>query len=203
MLQVKQIVNHIYTSNTWVLFDDCYDYCWLVDIGDYEKVADALPQGIEVKGVFLTHAHFDHIYGMNDLLKSFPSYKLFTSDYGKAAIYDDKKNFSRYHESPITYDGTDVVTLKDGDEVEIFPDVIMKVFSTPGHCPSCLTYLIDKWIFTGDSYIPGVKVVTKLPRGNRMQAKQSVDEILKLAENKIICPGHGEVKNGIVRQRLQ
>jgi hypothetical protein len=43
MLQVKQIVNNIFTSNTWMLFDDSYDYCWLVDIGDYEKVADTLP----------------------------------------------------------------------------------------------------------------------------------------------------------------
>lgn len=69
MLQVKQIVNSIFTSNTYVLFDDDYDYCWLVDIGDFNKVADVLPPGVEIRGVFLTHSHFDHIYGLNVSLR--------------------------------------------------------------------------------------------------------------------------------------
>lgn len=51
MLEVRLNVNDIFTSNTWMLFDDCYDYCWLIDIGDYEKVADALPLGMEVTWV--------------------------------------------------------------------------------------------------------------------------------------------------------
>ena len=73
MLQVTQIVNSVFTSNTYLVFDDEYDYCWLVDIGDYDKVADVLPIGMEVRGVFLTHSHFDHIYGANALYRAFPN----------------------------------------------------------------------------------------------------------------------------------
>ena len=43
MLQVEQIVNQIFTSNTYLVFDDAYDYCWLIDIGDFNKVTDAIP----------------------------------------------------------------------------------------------------------------------------------------------------------------
>lgn len=193
MLQVKQIVNEIFTSNTYILFDDEYDYCWLVDIGDYKKVADALPPNIEIRGVFLTHGHFDHIYGANALHRAFPQCMVYTSAYGQEELYNDKKNFSLYHETSFIYEGKDVLIKGEYDGVELYPNVTMNVFATPGHCPSCLTYCVDKWIFTGDSYIPELKVVTKLRNGNRELAKQSEERILELAKGKTICPGHGEM----------
>ncbi|MBR6438141.1 MAG: MBL fold metallo-hydrolase [Bacteroidales bacterium] len=193
MLQVKQIVNNIFTSNTYLLFDDDYDYCWLIDIGDFEKVANAIPSGVEVRGVFLTHTHFDHTYGINVLHKAYPNCCVYTAEYGKVALYDEKKNFSRYHEAPFVYEGTDVAVLQDNEKVEIYPGLFITAIATPGHCPSCLTYVLNDWIFTGDSYIPNVKVVTKLPNGDRKQAKQSRDIILQMALGKNICPGHGEI----------
>ena len=69
----------------------------------------------------------------------------------------------------------------------------MTAYETPGHCPSCLTYVLDNWIFTGDAYIPGVKVVTKLPHGDKILAKQSAERILNMAKSKNMCPGHGEI----------
>lgn len=193
MLQVKRIINDIFTSNTYIVWDDEYDYCWLVDIGDFQKVTDALPPNTEIRGVFLTHGHFDHIYGANALYKAFPQCRVFTSDYGLEALYSDKKNFSLYHESSFVYKGEDVSILKEGDTVGIYPEKNLVVYATPGHCQSCLTYMVDNWLFTGDSYIPGVKVVTVLPKSDRELAKQSKDRILQLAEGKTICPGHGDM----------
>lgn len=193
MLQVIQVVNQIFTSNTYLVFDVAYDYCWLIDIGDFNKVADAIPSGVEVRGVFLTHTHFDHTYGINALHKAYPNCRVYTAEYGIVALYDEKKNFSKYHEAPFVYDGTDVKVLQDNDKIELYPDLFITAIATPGHCPSCLTYVLNDWIFTGDSYIPNVKVVTKLPNGDRLQAKQSIDKILQMAQGKVICPGHGEI----------
>lgn len=191
MLQVKQIVNRIYTSNSYLVFDDDYHYCWLIDIGDYEMVADVIPNGKELRGVFLTHTHFDHLYGINALHSDFPQCRVYTSEYGKQALYDDKKNFSKYHQSSLVYDGTDVVVLNDGDNIEIYPGIFLTTYETPGHCPSCLTYVLNNWVFTGDSFIFGVKVVTKLPKGDRFLAKESLERIMILSCGKMICPGHG------------
>ena len=194
MLQVKQIVNSIFTSNTYLLTDDGYDYCWLVDIGDYQKVADALPEGMKVKGLLLTHSHFDHIYGINELCKNFPQCVVYASKFDCEALMDDKKNLSRYHEHPIIFEGKHLTVVGEGVEIALFEDIKINVAETPGHEPGCLTFYTDQFVFTGDAYIPGVKVVTKLPGGNRTEAAESVKKILSFAEGKTICPGHGEMK---------
>lgn len=201
MVRVERIVNKIFESNTYVISNDGLKDVWLVDVGDTEKVLSILPLHSIVKGVLLTHTHFDHIYGLNTLHSACRDCFVYTSSYGKVALYDEKKNFSKYHESPFVYEGTNVTILKDGDNIELFSGVFITAYETPGHCPSCLTYVLDNWIFTGDAYIPEVKVVTKLPGGDRAIAKQSLERIIGLAEGKIVCAGHGEFESNIKKRQ--
>ena len=191
MIQIKRIINSIFESNTFLISCDGSSDIWLVDVGDTEKVLDILPPGANIKGVLLTHTHFDHIYGINTLYRAYPDCCVYTSAYGKVALYDVKKNFSKYHEAPLIYKGKDVKVLNDGETIELFAGVSITAYETPGHCPSCLTYILGNWVFTGDAYIPDVKVVTKLPGGDMLLAEQSTKKILELSEGKIIYAGHG------------
>ena len=60
------------------------------------------------------------------------------------------------------------------DEVMLFENTTLKAIATPGHNPSCLCFEVGEYLFTGDSYIPGTKVVTNLPGGNKELAKESI-----------------------------
>lgn len=190
MIKVHQIINSIFESNTFILTYE--NQCWVIDIGDTDKISKYISDKYELKGVLLTHSHFDHIYGINDFYKKFPDCKIYTSEYGETALKDAKKNLSFYHEQAIEYLEDNVQILKEGDKIELFHNICIEVLETPGHCPSCLTYYTDNYIFTGDSYIPNLKVVTNLPKGNKIQAQESLERIKELAKNRIICPGHGE-----------
>lgn len=172
--------------------DDSKD-CFIIDIGDTDKIIDKLPKGYKIKAVFLTHSHYDHIYGINNLCERFPSCIVYTSEYGNIALRDCRKNLSLFNECPMTFIGANVFILKDGDKIVLFDNILINVVTTPGHCPSSLTYIIDNYIFTGDSYIPGIKVVTNLPKGDKNQAEESLIKIKTLLNGKIICPGHGEI----------
>jgi glyoxylase-like metal-dependent hydrolase (beta-lactamase superfamily II) len=185
---IHNTVNTYFCSCTYVLTVD--DFSWLVDCGDVEPIL-SLIKGKNLIGVLLTHAHFDHIYGLNELLKLFPNTLVYTNECGTETLLDARKNMSLYHETPFVLERPDNIRIvNDGDEIELSYGLKAIVKATPGHHPSCLTYIIGDAIFTGDSYIPGTKVVTILPKGNKAQAQQSVEIILALRQGKIIYPGH-------------
>lgn len=144
-----------------------------------------------VEGVFLTHAHFDHIYGIDALVERFPQCKVYVCEYAKQALASEKLNMSKYHGTPINFSSNNVVIVKDGEEMCLYEgEPPMAFYETPGHNPGCLTMVMGDVIFTGDAYIPGVGVNTKLPHADKELAKVSLERILKLAAGKVILSGH-------------
>lgn len=192
MLQIKEIVNSIFTSKTYMLYKEGCEKVWLVDIGDIEPVVEFLDEkGLTVEGVFLTHAHFDHFYGLPELVRRCPQCKVYVTEYAKEGLASDKLNMSRYHETPVTYEGDNVIVVHEGEELTLFEDEPqMQFYETPGHNPGCLTMVLGDMIFTGDAYIPGVGTNTQLPHANKELARQSMERILELAEGKTILSGH-------------
>lgn len=193
-IQIGHIVNSVYSSRTYYLyFSGCPDV-WLVDCGDVEVLVRELESltgaSFSIKGVLLTHAHYDHIYGLPRLKELFPEMLVYTNDIGRKMLGSDKLNMSKYHEDPIIVESEHVALCEDGSRIELFDGIEAIVHYTPGHNPSCLTYEVGDFLFTGDSYIPGIKVVTNLPGGNKELAAQSLEKILELAKGKVLCPGH-------------
>ena len=194
MLQVTHIVNSVFTSRTYIITYGDSKKCWIVDCGDVEplieKISDLIGNTFKICGMLLTHAHYDHIYGLPRLAELFPELRIYTNDMGRKALANERINMSRYHEDPINFESDNVMVLGDGDMIELYDGVKAVAHYTPGHNPSCLTFEVGKYLFTGDAYIPGVAVVTNLPGGDKVLAVQSVERIKMLAEGKILCPGH-------------
>ena len=192
-MHIARIVNSVFTSNTFVLTDGGSQDCWLVDVGDIEPILQEVGNR-RVKGVFLTHTHYDHIYGINHLVKRFPDCIVYTSQYGKEGLFSNKLNFSRYHDDPMVFEGKHIRVLEEGEEIFLFPSIILKALHTPGHDWSCMSYYTDDLIFTGDSYIPNIKVITSLPKSNKMEAQASLEHILELCKTRDVYPGHNEIQ---------
>ena len=194
MIRVEHIVNSVYTSRTYILSECESREFWIVDCGDVSPIVDIISSLggnlFNIKGVLLTHVHYDHIYGLPRLRELYPEVRVYTNEAGRVSLGSEKQNYSKYHNDPIVYESGNIELCKDGDEIELFDGMTAKVHETPGHSDSCLTYEIGDYLFTGDAYIPGVKVVTTLKGGDKKLAARSVERILKLAEGKIICPGH-------------
>ena len=144
-----------------------------------------------VKAILLTHAHFDHIYGLNKTIELNPEAIVFTNKEGREMLLDSKLNLSSYHESSFIFNYPEnIIIVKDNDIMDFGEALKVEIYETPGHNPSCLSFIIGDYIFTGDSYIPGCKTVTNLPNGDKILAEKSIEKILNLAHNKIIMPGH-------------
>ena len=192
MFQIKDITNSIYNSKTYILTKEGEDKAWLVDIGDIEPVVSYLnDKGLYLDGVFLTHAHFDHIYGILDLLEHYPSCNVYVTEYAKEGLSSEKLNMSKYHETPISYQGDNVIVVHEGDEMALFRgEPQLHFYETPGHNPGCLTMVIGNAVFTGDAYIPGIGANTRIYHADKELAIESLDRILELAKGKKVYSGH-------------
>lgn len=184
---IRQIVNTVFRSCSYVI---SHEGCsWLVDCGDLDQILP-LVDG-DLQGVLLTHAHFDHIYGLNSLMILYPGLSVYTNQVGLDTLLNDKLNFSRYYGEPIIFNEPDCVKLvEDREWVELFDGIRAQAVFTPGHSPCCVTWMIDDALFTGDSFIPGVKTVTNIPHSNKDLAAESEALISELAEHRTIYSGH-------------
>ena len=197
-MKVIQIPVEIYTSNIYKI--SLGDNVWFVDMGNAKPAIQALSVNEKVKGVLITHAHYDHIYGINEFCQAFPECLVFSSEYAKDGLFSDKLNLSFYREDPVIYEGDKVEIIKDKDEINLDSNHVIKCLYTPGHNLGSMCFKIGDYLFTGDSFIPGIPVVTKLQSGDKMQNELSLQLIESLIDaDTIVCPGHGPTfKNGTV-----
>ena len=192
MIILKRISNDIFNSNTFILTSKTTPNAWLIDCGDYWRVKEWLDNNRKrLCGVFLTHCHFDHIYGLNVAHEEYPSLILYAHKDALYGIQDSKINKSLYTDTPFIVDSIASIPVRHGDEIELPNIGCVKIFETPGHSPDSCSFQIGNYLFTGDALIPNIKVVTKIKGGNKFVAQQSVDFILShFDRGTIVQPGH-------------
>ena len=103
----------------------------MVDPGAYPtKLKNAVKeQGLKLKAVLLTHAHFDHIMGIEDFLKAF-DVPVYVGREEQPLLADDRLNASSMYGYHCAYTGAKA--LEDGQTVECAGTEI-HVIHTPGH----------------------------------------------------------------------
>jgi hydroxyacylglutathione hydrolase len=195
-MQVKKLTNSILSSNSYVIFKEDEKHAWLVDPGDSHQIFDWIVKHNKiVKGILLTHYHIDHIYGVNDICDRFPELKIFASEQSLVGLYSEKLNGSYYMEMPYEVNFKEIQVVDSNSEIELFNSgTKAQVIYTPGHNNDCISFKIDKYLFTGDALIPGVKVHTKSKNANKLIAYETISRIMEdFPDDTIICPGHKDI----------
>lgn len=197
MLEVVRFVNSRFTSNTYIIAHPEHENVWVVDPGDTDAVFEWMKAHSKkvITGILLTHAHFDHLYGVNEIVNKFHNCVLYiANEYGKEALSNPKKNGSRYtEEGPIVVDEKAIIRYYN-ETMLLWDGVEMKTFNTPGHSDDSQCFIVDGMLFTGDTLIKDVRTVTKLKGGSVEKLEESMSVIEQLKGNGLkVMPGHGEV----------
>ncbi len=194
-MKVIRFINSIFTSNSYILYLETDKRVWVVDPGDSRPILQWLEKNnIELSGILITHAHFDHIYGINDLCEVYPHVFIYASNYAKEGMFCAKLNSSYYTETPFVAKSMNIKIVEEPDQIFLSENIYANVISTPGHNNDCLSYEINQYLFTGDALIPGIKVFTKSKFGNKLHAKKSIERIFNNYNSEtLICPGHGDI----------
>ena len=194
MVNVTQVQSEIFTSHVYLLYKQSNNSVFLIDCGGYQSVKQYLKLNQRVSGIFLTHYHYDHIYFLNEWIKSFPDLIVYGSQATIEGLSDDKINLSFYHEQPLKFVPRKFQIVQDGEVINLSGEIELIAHITEGHCEGCVTYTTENYIFTGDALIPNIPTVTKLKTGSKLLAKASVSKIKNLtSKSSIICPGHLDI----------
>lgn len=194
MLNVTKFVIGEIETNTYVLESD--GVFAVIDPADENaKLLDFL-KGKNVKYVLLTHGHFDHISGVNSVVRATGANVCVHSLDGEMLL-DGNKSYYNSHfggiQEPIKAD----ILLSDGDELEL-GNTKIRVMHTKGHTNGSVCYILEneRIIFSGDTLFRLSAGRTDLAGINPVLAGRNELESLKrlaqLSGDYTVYPGHGE-----------
>ncbi len=199
------------SSNMYMILED--DQALVIDPNISEDAYSIMRNAkISFVTIFLTHEHHDHTSGVNWYREKFES-KLFCQRrcaeriavpknnrplLVARIIADKDKSNGRIEAKQFASKNEPYICIAD----EVF-DIemeyrwnrhLLRFTSTPGHSPgSCCILMDDQFLFTGDSLIKDMPVITRFPEGSRGDYEKYTKPFLSDINDDIwILPGHGD-----------
>ena len=182
-----------YQTNCYFLFREETKKAIVIDPADNGKlIYDKLTQnGYSVEAILLTHGHFDHIWGSNEL-RELSGAKIYALDKEQTLCEDVSNNLSAMVGRAYTVVPDEYVT--DGAELE-FDNIKLRVIATPGHTIGSCCYYCEKAgiLISGDTLFQESTGRTDFPTGSMSSIVRSIRErLFILPEETKVYPGHGD-----------
>lgn len=205
------IIKHLVTGhlqvNTYIVGDPATGDAVVIDPGGQASqiLQTVEREGLTLRRIINTHAHFDHVSGVEDLKKAAGvPFCLHRADLPILESYSRQLAYfgltGGQHPTVDEY-------LEEGQDVEI-GKLVLRVLFTPGHSPGHVTFVYDtpstdlatrsgrrsepRVAFSGDVLFQGSIGRFDLPGGDYQRLMRSIREVLlPLGDDTVIYPGHG------------
>ncbi len=161
--------------------------------GEIDRIISlAQSEDVEIEKILITHGHFDHIGGVNELAErlSIPVEGPHRED---QFLLESLPQQCKIYDFPPARSFTPNRWLEQDDQV-IFGNQQLEVLHCPGHTPGHLVYFHrgEKLALVGDVLFKGSIGRTDFPRGNHETLIRSIHEKLwPLGDDVQFIPGHG------------
>ena len=189
---VKQLVVGQLQTNCYIAACDNTKEGVVIDPGEDSTriLGEIEANGINIKYILITHAHFDHI-GATEILKKrlkapialHPLDLPLLQEKGGAAVFG--------LDAPQCPEPD--LDLKDGMKIT-FGTYTLKVLMTPGHTPGHVSFFEENEnvLFDGDVLFDGGIGRTDIPGGDTSAIMRSIREVLfTLPDETVVYSGHG------------
>ena len=196
-MNVRRFINFPVSSNSYLVSNEGFKECVIIDPGS-EKIDNLInlinELSLNPRFIILTHEHYDHCWGVNDLRAKFPHIKLICSSYCSSAIQNTKLTYSHYYCKPeFTIKPADII-VEDVEGKISWNDYLITCSQAKGHSLSSIFIFIRSAIFTGDTLIMNSKTITRFKTGSKSDLENTLQKMLSYkGKGFLVHPGHGEI----------
>lgn len=189
MVVSRLVVGPLHT-NSYILYSRGSLEAIIVDPGgDYGEILSAVEElGVYVRYVIATHGHFDHVLAVPRILEH--TRAKFAMHSGDEWLLEHVGDYCRIYDSSWRTPRIDLylaedTTLKIGSTE-------LKILHTPGHTPGSISVVGRGFVLTGDTLFKGAVGSTRFPGGDPRALACSIVRLMRLPDDTIVLPGHGE-----------
>lgn len=194
MLQYKTIPVTAFQQNCSLIWCDQTQEAAVIDPGgDLEAIEWEIDRlGLQLKAIWVTHAHIDHAGGVADLADKY-QLDIIGPHEGDQFWIDGLAQQGAMFGFPPSRSFVPTRWLHDGDTVQIGKETL-QVRHCPGHTPGHVVFhapQIER-CFVGDVLFAGSIGRTDFPQGNHQQLIDSiVQRLWPMGDATVFIPGHG------------
>ena len=188
MIKIHALPLGSYQTNCYIVHEEHSKTCAVIDPGyTPERVlAQAEKLGLQVDAVLLTHGHFDHVGGVEAIVKATGcALSMREADYTQFKT-PENDFFYPIHDC----DFTEVQLCEEGEQIHA-GGLTFTVMETPGHTWGSVCYLCENALFSGDTLFAGSCGRTDLPGGDGQTIVLSLERLAELEGDYTVYPGHG------------
>ena len=194
MMKIEKFVLGAMQTNCYLILNEETKEVIIVDPAicpDY-MISHVRSHGYIPRAVLLTHAHFDHVMGIEGWVKEF-QIPVYLHEDEKEILAEPKLNLSYMVGQNYSYQ--DVQILKDGDKLEL-AGFTFQVIHTPGHTKGGCCYYEEKEavLISGDTLFHVSVGRSDFPTGNMATLIRSIKErLFVLPGDVMVYPGHNSL----------
>jgi glyoxylase-like metal-dependent hydrolase (beta-lactamase superfamily II) len=196
MLQLSSATFNAFSENTYIIYNED-KACWIVDPGMYDpsefQAFDAFiaEQGLKPQGIINTHAHIDHILGVQAVMDKY--HIPFALHPLESPVLANARGSAMMFGLSLSGVPQPTQVLKEGQALQLGKDTV-EVRLAPGHSPGSVVFYYAEggWAVGGDVLFAGSIGRTDLPGGNHEQLLKSIrEQMFTLPDETVVYPGHG------------
>ena len=191
-MHIKRFTAGPVMTNSYVVSENGEALIIDAPIRDERLIDYVKREKLTVKGIVLTHGHFDHIMGAEDYRREFKA-QIYAGIKERPIVENGEKNgSSMFLGRPMSGVKPDVY-LKEGDSISV-GDTAFKVYETPGHTPGGICLYTEGTLFSGDTLFHLSVGRTDFEEGSYPELVNSIrGKLYALPDNTDVYPGHEEM----------